>query len=74
MTSSAARELSDGDALESNAINTNQISGGDPAYILERPAAVAVLVLMALSFGATAWSQHRRQKQKLAGEDTGRQT
>jgi putative tricarboxylic transport membrane protein len=63
-----------GRLLETNAINTNQISGGDPAYLFERPAAIAVLVLMALSFGATAWSQHRRQKQKLAGEDTGRQT
>jgi putative tricarboxylic transport membrane protein len=57
-----------GRLLENNAVNTYQISGGDPSYILERPAAVAVLVLMALSFGATAWSQHKRQKQKLAGE------
>jgi len=57
-----------GRLLENNAINTYQISGGDPAYILERPAAVAVLVLMALSFGATAWTQHRRQKQKLSAQ------
>jgi putative tricarboxylic transport membrane protein len=53
-----------GRLLENNAVNTYQISGGDPSYVFERPAAIAVIILMALSFGATAWSQHKRQKAK----------
>lgn len=51
-----------GRLLETNLLRSWQISGGDIAYVLERPGAAAILALMLLSIGLTALSQFRRRR------------
>ncbi len=49
-----------GRLLETQLLRTWQISGGDPAYVLERPGAILLLALMLGSLGLAAWSRHHR--------------
>lgn len=49
-----------GRLLEANLLRSYQISGGDPAYALERPFALAILGLMVLSLTLAAISKRRR--------------
>jgi putative tricarboxylic transport membrane protein len=51
-----------GKMLETNAVLSYQVSGGSPSYILERPAAVAILLAMVLSMSWNAYSKHRRAR------------
>jgi putative tricarboxylic transport membrane protein len=51
-----------GRMLETQAIMSYELSGGSPAYILQRPAAIGILAVMALSIGASSWSKHRRKR------------
>src|SRR5262249_9370602 len=57
-----------GRMLETNAILSYQVSGGSPSYILERPAAIAILAAMLLSLGFNAWSKRRRAKEQASHE------
>jgi putative tricarboxylic transport membrane protein len=50
-----------GRMLETQAILSYELIGGHPAYILHRPGAIAIFVIMALSLGMSAWSKRRRQ-------------
>lgn len=51
-----------GGLVEGNLLRTYQISGGDPAYALERPGALFIMALMVLSFGLSAYSKSRRKR------------
>jgi len=51
-----------GRMLETQAIMSYELSGGSPAYILQRPGAIAILAVMALSIGMSAWSKHRQRR------------
>jgi putative tricarboxylic transport membrane protein len=51
-----------GRMLETQAIMSYELSGGSPAYILQRPGAIGILAVMALSIGASAWSKRRRKR------------
>ncbi|HTV30093.1 MAG TPA: tripartite tricarboxylate transporter permease [Xanthobacteraceae bacterium] len=51
-----------GRMLETQAIMSYQISGGSPSYILQRPGAMAIFAVMALSIGGGAWSRRRRKR------------
>lgn len=55
-----------GGLLEDNALRTWQISGGSPGYILERPGAILIFVLMALSIAITTISRMRRERRRAA--------
>ena len=55
-----------GRMLETQAIMSYELSGGSPAYILQRPGAIAIFAVMALSLGASAWTRHRRSRQAEA--------
>jgi putative tricarboxylic transport membrane protein len=50
-----------GRLLETQFLRSWQISGGDPLYLLERPAGLAIVALMALSMAFTAWTRARRR-------------
>ncbi|MCT7376759.1 tripartite tricarboxylate transporter permease [Chelativorans salis] len=50
-----------GGLLESNLLRTYQVSGGDPAYALERPGALLILAIMVVSVTITAVSKARRR-------------
>jgi putative tricarboxylic transport membrane protein len=52
-----------GRMLETQAIMSYELSGGSPAYILQRPGAIAIFAVMVLSLGANAWTRHRRRRQ-----------
>ncbi len=51
-----------GRMLETQAILSYELIGGSPAYILQRPGAIAILGVMAMSLGMSAWSKHRRRR------------
>ena len=51
-----------GRMLETQSILTHQISGGSFAYVLERPAAIVLMVIMALSLISTALSKRRQSR------------
>ena len=51
-----------GGLLEGNLLRTYQISGGNPAYALERPGALFIFALMVLSIGLSALSKYRKKK------------
>jgi hypothetical protein len=53
--------------LETQSILTYEISGGSFGYILQRPAAIVLLAIMALSLISTALSK-RRQSQRAQVE------
>ena len=55
-----------GRMLETEFLRSYQVSGHKFSYILERPAAIGIILVMVLSLGATAWSKRRR---KDAAED-----
>lgn len=57
-----------GGLLEENLIRTLQISGGDFAYVLERPGAIFILVLMVVSMGFTVLKASRRKRVQAATE------
>jgi putative tricarboxylic transport membrane protein len=54
--------------LETNAILSYQVSGGDASYVLERPAAVAIVAAMFLSIGFNAWKKRRRARKESSRE------
>jgi putative tricarboxylic transport membrane protein len=56
-----------GRLLETNMLRSWQISGGDPAYILQRPGAIAVIALMVISLVLTAVAHRRREREKREG-------
>jgi putative tricarboxylic transport membrane protein len=55
-----------GGLLEDNLLRTWQISRGSPSYLLERPGAILIFALMALSIVLTAWSRRRRKRRAAA--------
>jgi putative tricarboxylic transport membrane protein len=56
-----------GRLLESNLLRTWQVSGGDPAYALERPGALAILALLLLSIALTLVARLRRKRHRSVG-------
>ncbi|MBC7282381.1 tripartite tricarboxylate transporter permease [Hoeflea sp.] len=57
-----------GSLLEQNIIRTWQISRGELGYLLERPGAILILVVMIASVGMTAISKYRRKKALLVAD------
>jgi putative tricarboxylic transport membrane protein len=51
-----------GRMLETQAVLSYEIIGGQPAYILHRPGAIAILLIMTASLGMSAWSKRRRRQ------------
>ena len=51
-----------GRMLETQAVLSYELISGQPAYILRRPAALAILAVMMLSLGVSAWSRRRRRR------------
>jgi putative tricarboxylic transport membrane protein len=51
-----------GRMLETEFLRSYQLSGGDPFYLLERPAAMGILAVMAFSLLMTAWSKRRQAR------------
>jgi putative tricarboxylic transport membrane protein len=56
-----------GRLLETQFLRSYQISAGDPAYLLERPGGLAIVALMLVSLGLTAWTRARRRRREAAG-------
>ncbi|MFW5832896.1 MAG: tripartite tricarboxylate transporter permease [Pseudomonadota bacterium] len=57
-----------GSLLETQMLRTWQISGGDPSYVLERPGAVVLLVIMLVSIGLASWGRRKRAAVARASE------
>ena len=55
-----------GRMLETQAVLSYELISGQPAYILRRPAALAILAVMMLSLGVSAWSRRRRRARRIA--------
>jgi putative tricarboxylic transport membrane protein len=51
-----------GRLIETELLRAWQLSGGDPAEILEHPAALVIVVLMIVSLAASAWRDRRRRR------------
>jgi len=51
-----------GRLIETELLRAWQLSGGDPAEILEHPAALVIVVLMVASLAASAWRDRRRRR------------
>jgi putative tricarboxylic transport membrane protein len=51
-----------GRMLETEALRSWQVSGGDPLYILERPVAAVAFALMVGSLALTAWRRSRARR------------
>jgi putative tricarboxylic transport membrane protein len=49
-----------GRIMETESILSYQVSGGHLSYLLQRPGAIAVVVVMVLSLTKTAWSKRRQ--------------
>ncbi|MCP3054432.1 tripartite tricarboxylate transporter permease [Aurantimonas marianensis] len=60
-----------GRLLETNLLRSWQISGGDPAYVLERPGAAIILALMLLSIGLTGLTRFRRRRTAAVTPEVG---
>jgi TctA family transporter len=48
--------------LETQSILTHEISGGSFSYVLQRPAAMVLMAIMALSLISTALSKRRQSR------------
>jgi putative tricarboxylic transport membrane protein len=53
-----------GRIMETESILSYEVSGGRLSYFLQRPGAIAILVVMFLSLTTTAWSRHRRLRRE----------
>ena len=53
-----------GRMLETEFLRSYQLTGGNPVYILEHPAAIVIVVLMIVSMAMTAWGKRRQAKQE----------
>jgi putative tricarboxylic transport membrane protein len=51
-----------GRLIETELLRAWQLSGGDPAEILNHPAALVIVLLMAASLAASAWRERRRRR------------
>jgi putative tricarboxylic transport membrane protein len=51
-----------GRMLETEFLRSYQLSGGNPLYVLERPAAMAIVAVMLFSMAMTGWSKRRQAK------------
>ncbi|MDF2763143.1 MAG: protein of unknown function transrane, partial [Rhodospirillales bacterium] len=49
-----------------------QLSGGDPRYILERPGAIGIILVMVFSLLMTAWSKRRQARAELEEAEAAR--
>ncbi len=56
-----------GRTLETNAIQSFQVSGGSLAYLLQRPGALGILAVMAISLTLSARSKRKRARTIAAG-------
>jgi len=55
-----------GRMIETQTIQTFQVSGGKWTYILERPGAMGILAVMLVSFGMSIWAKHGENKKLRA--------
>jgi putative tricarboxylic transport membrane protein len=61
-----------GRMLETEFLRSYQLSGGNPLYILERPAAIGIILVMAFSMLMTAWSKRRQARAELEEAEAAR--
>lgn len=57
-----------GRMLETEFLRSYQLSGGNPLYILQRPGALAIVGVMLLSLGMTAWGKRKQNRAEAAEE------
>jgi len=57
-----------GRMLETEFLRSYQLSGGNPLYLFERPGALAIIAVMLLSLGMTAWGKRRQNKAEAEEE------
>lgn len=57
-----------GRMLETEFLRSYQLSGGDPTYLFERPGAMAIVAVMLLSMGMTAWGKRKQAMAERAEE------
>jgi putative tricarboxylic transport membrane protein len=50
-----------GSMMENEALNTYQLSNGNPWYFLDRPGAMILMGLIILSVGASLWAKHKHK-------------
>ncbi|MCK0208923.1 tripartite tricarboxylate transporter permease [Starkeya koreensis] len=55
-----------GRMLETEFLRSYQLSGGNPMYILERPAAMAIFAVMFASLAMTAWGKRKQNRAEAA--------
>lgn len=51
-----------GGMIETQLLRSHQVSGGDLGYLFDRPAAMAIIVVILASMVFTAWSKRRKQR------------
>lgn len=51
-----------GRLIETEMLRAWQLAGGDPAELLNHPAAIGIILLMCLSLGVSAWQERRRRR------------
>jgi putative tricarboxylic transport membrane protein len=61
-----------GRMLETEFLRSYQLSGGDPRYILERPGAIGIILVMVFSLLMTAWSKRRQARAELEEAEAAR--
>jgi putative tricarboxylic transport membrane protein len=54
--------------LETEFLRSYQLSGGNPLFILQRPAAMAIVAVMLLSLLMTAWGKRKQARAEAAEE------
>ncbi|MCE8030429.1 tripartite tricarboxylate transporter permease [Billgrantia desiderata] len=57
-----------GGLVETQLLRSNQVSGGDFTYLLERPAAIAIIVVIVASMSFTAGAKQRRKRRVMMNE------
>ncbi|WP_029352202.1 tripartite tricarboxylate transporter permease [Bosea sp. 117] len=57
-----------GRMLETEFLRSYQLSGGNPLYIFQRPAAMAIFGVMLISLFMTAWGKRKQAKQEAEEE------